>query len=73
LVELTEIVEVVDVIAVAFGGGSLATRRKPDVVDADGLQCRDGANETLIVFIIGWDVPFEGLEEGIVFGRGFLF
>jgi hypothetical protein len=73
LVELAEIVEVVDVIAVAFGGGSLATWWKPDGVDANSLQFRDGANETLIVFVVGWDVPFEGLKEGVVFGRGFLF
>jgi hypothetical protein len=72
LVELSDIVEVIYVVAVAVGAACFAARRQPDVVDADGLEFGDGADQTLPVFAVGGDVPFEALEQGVVLRRGFL-
>jgi len=41
LVEFTEVVEVVNVVTNALGVSSFATRRQPDVVDANGFELGD--------------------------------
>ena len=68
-VELAEVVEVVDVVAVAGRRGGFASGRHPDVVDAGGFEGGHGRRETRPVLVVVWDVPFETLHHGHVFGR----
>jgi len=73
LVEFTEVVEIVDIVANALGISGFATRRQPDVADTNSLEFGDLLGQAFPVLMVVWDVPFEALKEGFVFGRGFLF
>jgi hypothetical protein len=72
LVELAQVVQVVDVIAVALWAGGFAAGREPDVLDADGGELGDFGNQALPVLVVGGNVPLEALEEGVVLRRGLL-
>ena len=72
LVEFPEVVEVVDVVAVSLRRGGFAARWEPDGGDARVAEGWGGACEAFPVFLVGWDVPFETLEESGIFGCGFL-
>jgi hypothetical protein len=72
LFEFPKIVQIVDVVAVAGLRGGFASGWDPDVVDAGGFEVWDGGEETLPVFVVIWDVPFEGLHHCHVFRRWFL-
>jgi len=73
LVEFTEIPEIVDVVAVSLrAGAGFAGWRDPDVGDADAFELRKGVEKAAPVGAVGWDVPFECLEEGGVLEGGFL-
>lgn len=53
------------------GRAGFAAWRKPDVGDADVLVRRHGILQALVVLAISRDVPFETLEQGVVFGCRF--
>jgi hypothetical protein len=72
LVKLAQVVQVVDVIAVALWAGGFAAGGKPDVLDADGGELGDFGYQALPVLVVGGDVPLEALEEGVVLRRGLL-
>jgi hypothetical protein len=72
LVELAQVVQIIDVVSVAFGAGSFATWRKPDVPDTNGCKLWNLGNQALPVLLISRDVPLEALEEGVVLRCWFL-
>ena len=67
LLELAQVVQVVDVIAIAFGSRGLAAGRQPNGVDANGFENRNDFGDSLPMLLIGGDIPFESLEHGFVF------
>lgn len=89
LVEFAEVVEIVDVVAVALcresvlgdlfcvgsrevvriyiGRTGFAAGRKPDVGDADVLVGGHCILQAIVVLAVSRDVPFEALEQGIIF------
>jgi hypothetical protein len=68
LIKLADIVQVIDIGLLACA--ALARRRDPDIVDARGFEARKSLEQALPVALVGRDVPFESLEETLVFGRG---
>jgi hypothetical protein len=72
LVKLAQVIQVVDVVAVALGAGGFAAGGKPDVLDTDGGEFGDFGNQSLPVLVVGGDIPLEALEEGVVLWRGLL-
>jgi hypothetical protein len=72
LVELAQVIEVVDIVAVAAGARRFAARWDPHVVDTYGLEAVDGVSEALPVLVVVGDVPLEGLQHGAVGGGGLL-
>lgn len=67
LLEFPEVVDVVDVVPVAVRGGGFTSGGNPDVVDAELLELGDLFLQTDPVFLVGWDVPLEGLHHGHIF------
>lgn len=73
LVELTDIIEVVNIVSVRFlTSTALARRRDPNAVDPCRLKARKGLFQTFPMSLVGRDVPFESLEEASVLRRWFL-
>jgi hypothetical protein len=73
LVKFADIVQVVHVIAVGFlTPAALARWRDPDAVNARCFQAWKCLEKPFPVSLVGWDVPFESLEEASVFRCWFL-
>lgn len=52
LLELAEVVQVIDVVAVARAGAAFTAGWEPDVVDADAVEIGERFAETLPVFVV---------------------
>lgn len=71
-VELAEVVEIVDVIAIAGRARGFATGRNPYIVDTGALQVRKGPLKAIPVLMVIRDIPFkacEGLRINFVLPR----
>lgn len=71
LVEFAEVVEIVDVVAVAVGRAGFATRRQPDIGDTNVLVCGHRIVQAGIVLAISRDIPLKALKQSVVLGSRF--
>ena len=73
MIKFADIVQIIDVVAIGvLARAPFACRRDPDIVDSRGFEAREGLKQALPMALVGRDVPFESLEETLVYGRGFL-
>ena len=72
LIKFPDVVQIVDIIAIALCSAlGFAARGQPDVVDANRLERGDGGEQSFVMRLVGWDVPFEALEKDRIWWGGF--
>ena len=64
LIELAQVIQIIDIVAVARGRGSFASGRDPDVVDTGSFELGDVVVEPNPMLMVVRNIPFKALHHG---------